>query len=144
MNLYRDQEGKVEQERVIGDMFNWGDRVLLRRLLCICSLIWKYSRPYTCHYLTLISHDNSSVEAESVALLISQSQMSKNIINQSVSMLNSVKIAKPLEICSLIIDTLLPTEYRFPSVRYYKAISTHFASAPSDYFVCRFEYYTNE
>lgn len=59
-------------------------------------------------------------------------------MKQTVDMLNEIKIGLPLDILNQIIDKYLSTQYRYPSVRYYKNILSHSPETPSDYFINRF------
>lgn len=65
--------------------------------------------------------------------------MSKTIIQNTCNYINNIKIGTITDIVTKIIDHYLPTEYRFPSLRYYKNINTHSPDHPFDYFINRFE-----
>lgn len=78
------------------------------------------------------------MELDLVSNLLSGSQMSKNIINSTVQLANQIKIGSIKSIIEKIIDRFLPTQYRFPSLRYYKALLRHDNSEPCDYFINRF------
>ena len=136
--MYTDKEGNVDTKSIIEDMFEWNDKCTLRRVLCLCSLISKYSRPFTCSYKELISTNDTHIDTQLVLNLVRNSQMSPTIITQVCTFLNNFKLLTPLELISLIIDKWIPTEYQFPSLRYYKIIVSHTSTEPSDYFSNRF------
>ena len=78
------------------------------------------------------------MEIDLVINLLSGSQMSRNIINSTVQLANQIKIGPIKSIIEKIIDRFLPTQYRFPSLRYYKALLKHDYYEPCDYFINRF------
>ena len=94
--MYKDKQGVIDVQAINNDMFDWPDFCLFRRLLCLCSLIWRYSRPFACDYLQLVSQDGLTLDLDSVIRLLANSQMSRQVMTQTVSMLNNLKVAQPL------------------------------------------------
>ncbi len=87
----------------------------------------------------MISNEQQTgLDEKMVLALVSGSLMCRSFIVLSVGMLNTILIGSPLAVLSEIIDKYLPTNYRYPSVRYYKSILSHTAVVPADYFVNRF------
>jgi hypothetical protein len=57
LQLYRDETTKkIESSRIMDDLFEMQDKIVLNRLLCLCGLIYKYSRQFSCGFLELISN----------------------------------------------------------------------------------------
>lgn len=134
--LYSFPQGR---QQVILDLFEETDRISFNRFLCLLSQLQKYTLPFSCNYSSLfLSSDNNKMEIDLISNLLTGSQMSKNIITSTVHLANQIKIGLIKSIVEKIIDRFLPTQYRFPSLRYYKALLKHDSCEPCDYFINRF------
>jgi hypothetical protein len=58
-------------------------------------------------------------------------------------LVNQIRIDSIKTVIMKVIDKFLPTEYRYPSLRYFKNIYKHTADAPFDYLINRFDDYTH-